>query len=205
MVVMVEAVLDCGWFLGRDEIADARDTHDSTPGRHLADRFVGFAPRLIGVEGAAIGMSDEDRCLRDFESIERGAVAAMSDVNGHSHLIHPLDDGNAEIANAVIAPLRAPVTNQVAAVVGEQRDALPELIETIDVVWSPKMLGVLQPQNNADFAGALRGIDACCVVHAHEVLPVMRDKSIPQTEKPHHLVVRIWSGCSYSDVHDVDS
>src|SRR5437868_7001810 len=129
----------------------------------------------------------------------------MGDVNGHSYLIHSLDDGKAEITDSVVAPLGASVTNQVAAVVRQQRHTLPELIETIDIVCCPKMLGVLQPQNNTDFAGALRSIDACCVVHAHEVLSVMRNKSIPQTEKPHYLVIRIWSGRSYSDVHHVDS
>jgi hypothetical protein len=33
----------------------------------------------------------------------------------------------------------------------------------------------------------------------------MRNKSIPQTEKPHHLFVSIWSDRSYADVHHVDS
>ena len=33
----------------------------------------------------------------------------------------------------------------------------------------------------------------------------MRNKSIPQTDKPHYLVVCIWSDRSYSDVHHVDS
>ena len=33
----------------------------------------------------------------------------------------------------------------------------------------------------------------------------MRNESIPQTEKPHHLVVRVWSGRSHADVHRVDS
>src|SRR5206468_9968375 len=120
----------------------------------------------------------------DFESVERRPVAAMGDVNSHSHLIHALDDGHAELTNAVVAPLRASVTNQVAAVICQQRYTLPQLIESIDIVWGAKMFRVLQSQNNADFAGALRSVDACCVVYAHEVLAVMRNKSIPQTEKP---------------------
>ena len=33
----------------------------------------------------------------------------------------------------------------------------------------------------------------------------MRNESIPQTEKPYHLVVCIWSDRSNSDVHGVDS
>src|SRR5438132_8402381 len=34
---------------------------------------------------------------------------------------------------------------------------------------------------------------------------MMRNKSIPKTEKPHYLVVSIRSDRSYSDVHHVDS
>ena len=33
----------------------------------------------------------------------------------------------------------------------------------------------------------------------------MRNKSIPQTEKPHHIIVSTWSDRSYCDVHHVDS
>jgi hypothetical protein len=123
----------------------------------------------------------------------------MRHVDRHSYFIHPIDDRNAEITDSIVAPLRASVADQVAGVIGQQRYALPELIKTVDVVRGPKMLRVLQPQNNADLG--LRGVDACRVVHAHEVFPVMGNKSIPQTEKPHHLVVCIWSDCSYSDVH----
>jgi hypothetical protein len=66
---------------------------------------------------------------------------------------------------------------------------LPELIEAIDIVRAPKMLRVLQTKDNADFAGSFRNVDACRVVHAHQLLSMMRNKSIPQTEEPHHLVV----------------
>ena len=149
-------------------------------------------------------MSDQHRRFGDFKSIKRSAVAAMRDVDGHSHLIHPIDYSNAEITDSVVASLRAPVADQVTAVIREQRHTLPELIETIDIVRAPKMFRVLQAQDNADFAGVLGSVDACRVVHAHQVLSMMRNKSIPQTEKPHHLVVCIWSDRSYSDVHHVD-
>src|SRR5438093_12039162 len=129
----------------------------------------------------------------------------MSDVNRHSYLVHTFDDRNAEITDAVIAALCASVADQVAAIVGEQRHTLSELIKSIDVIRGMKMLGVLQSQNNADFAGALRGIDACRAVYTHQVVPMMRNESIPQTEKPHHLVVRGWSGHSHTDMHRVDS
>ena len=135
-----------------DEIADASDTHDSAFCGHLADRFVGFAPRLVRIEAATIRMSDQDRRFGNFKCIKGSAVAAMRDVDRHSYFIHPIDDGNAEITDSIVAPLRASVADQVAGVIGQQRYALPELIETIDVVRGPKMLRVLQPQNNTDFA-----------------------------------------------------
>src|SRR6266480_6284032 len=204
VIVMVQQVFYRSRFPGRNEISDAGDAHHSSFGRHLADRFISFASRLIGVERATIGMSNEHWYLGNFECIERGAVAAMSDINGHSYLINTFDDRNAEITDAIVPSLCASVADQVAAIICEQRYTLSELIKSIDVIWRPKMRGVLQSQNNANFSGTLRGIDACCAVYTHQVLPMMRNESIPQTEKPHHLVVRVWPGRSHADVHRVD-
>src|SRR6266576_6258157 len=134
-------------------------------------------------------MSDQDRRFGDFESIKCSAVAAMCDVDGHPHPIHPIDYRNAEVTDSVVASLRAPVADQVTGIIREQRHPLPQLIETIDIVWGSKMLRVLQTKDNADFAGSFRSVDACRVVHAYQVLSMMRNKSIPQTEEPHHLVV----------------
>src|SRR4030095_750174 len=96
VIVMIQQVFDCSWFPGRNEIADASDTHDSFFGRHLADCFIGFASWLIRIKRAAISMSNEHWGLGNFECIERGAIAAMSDINGHAYLIHAFDDRNAK-------------------------------------------------------------------------------------------------------------
>jgi hypothetical protein len=56
-------------------------------------------------------MSDQDRRFGDFESIKGSAVAAMRDVDGHAHLIHPIDYRNAEVTDSVVASLRAPVAD----------------------------------------------------------------------------------------------
>src|SRR5258708_15684172 len=104
------------------------------------------------MEGATFCMGDRDGRLGNSKCIRGGGVAELRNVARHSYFIHPIDDGNAEITDSIVAPLRASVADQVAGVVGQQRYALPELIETIDVVRGPKMLRVLQPQNNTDFA-----------------------------------------------------
>ena len=120
--------------------------------RHLLDRLVGLAARMAGGERAAVGMRDQDRLLRDLESVERRAVAAMRNVHGHPDLVHPLDDRDAEIADAFVAPFGRAVADQVARVVSELRDALAEAAERIDVGRAAEMLGILHAQNHADFA-----------------------------------------------------
>src|SRR4029453_12632584 len=159
-MVMVEHVLCRGRFLWRDEISNASDTHDSPFCRHLTNRFIGLTPWLIRIKGATICMSDQDRRFGNLKRIECRLIAAVRDIDRHSYLVHTFDDGNAEITDSVVAPLRAPVANEVAAVIREQRDALTELIEPVNVVWGSKMLGVLEPQNDADFTGAFCRVDA---------------------------------------------
>ena len=58
----------------------------------------------------------------------------MSDVYNHSHLVHAFDDCNAEITNSVVTPLCASISDEVARVIRQQRQTLPELVETVDVV-----------------------------------------------------------------------
>jgi hypothetical protein len=64
----------------------------------------------------------------------------MRGVDGHSDLVHALDNTHAEIADTFVVALRAPVPDQVATVVSEKRNTLAELVETIDIVGYPKML-----------------------------------------------------------------
>src|SRR5438552_17368999 len=104
VIVMVQQVFYRSRFPGRNEITDA-GAHHSSFGRHLADRFISFASLLIGIERAAIGMSDEHWCLGNFECIERGAIAAMIDINGHSYLIHTSDARNGEITDDIVVSL----------------------------------------------------------------------------------------------------
>jgi hypothetical protein len=111
MIVMVEHVFYCGRFLWRNEIANASDTHDAPFFCHFANRLVGFTPRLVRIKCATICMSDQHRRFGDFESIKCSAVAAMRDVDGHAHLIHPIDYRNAEVTDSIVASLRASVAD----------------------------------------------------------------------------------------------
>src|SRR5262249_61964471 len=100
-------------------------------------------------------MRDQRGLLRDFKSVERGAVAAMRNVNRHPDLVHTLDDRGAEIADAFIPPFGGAVADQVSRVVGELRHALAEALKIIDVRRPAKMFGILKPQINPSFAGPL--------------------------------------------------
>src|SRR5204863_7871040 len=101
VIVMVQQVFYRSRFPGRNEITDA-GAHHSSFGRHLADRFICFASRLIRVERATIGMSNEHWCLGNFECLERGASATLRDINACSYLINTSDDGNAEVCDAIV-------------------------------------------------------------------------------------------------------
>src|SRR5436190_24149169 len=124
VIVMVQQIFYRCRFPGGNEIADPGDTHDSSFGRNFTDRFISFAPWLIGIKRAAIGMGDEHWRLGNLESVQRSAIAAMSDINGHSYLIHTFDDRNAELADAIIASLCASIPDQVAPVIRDQRYTL---------------------------------------------------------------------------------
>src|SRR5262249_46186040 len=100
-------------------------------------------------------MRDQRWFLRDFKSVERGAVAAMRNVNGHPDLFHTLDARGAEIADAFIPPFGGAVADQVSRVVGELRHALAEALKIIDVRRAAKMLGILHAQNHSYLARTL--------------------------------------------------
>src|SRR5438874_10971437 len=97
VIVMVQQVFYRSRFPGRNEITDASHTHHSSFGRHLADRFISFASWLIGIERAAIGLSDEHWCLGNFECIERSEIADMSDIITYTSLINMFDVHNSTI------------------------------------------------------------------------------------------------------------
>src|SRR5262249_62040887 len=115
-------------------------------------RLSGRAARMSGSERAAVRMRDQRGFLREFKSVERGAVAAMRNVNGHPDFVHTLDDRGAEIADSFIPPLGGAVADQVSRIVSELRHALPEALKIIDVRRAAEMLGILHAQNHADLA-----------------------------------------------------
>ena len=76
----------------------------------------------------------------------------MCSIDRHSNLVHAFDNLQTKVANAIIAPLRAAITDEVAAVVSQQRDALSERIKIVHVVRRPEMFRILHADNDADLA-----------------------------------------------------
>src|SRR5713101_6602716 len=166
VVKMIQGVLDGGGLVGLDEHTHPGDAHDSAGCRHFLDGFIGLAARMRN-EGTAIGMRDEHRFLGDFERFQGGAIAAMRSINDHTQFVHSPDDGDSKIADAVVAALGGAVSNQVARIVGELRNALAQTEEGIDIVWTAEMLGVLQAEEHANLAGLVQFIEGSRAVDAH--------------------------------------
>src|SRR5690348_12939298 len=135
---MIEGVFNCGGLIYLDEHAHPRDAHNASSCRHFLDGFVGLAARVRN-EGAAVGVCNQYRLLGNLKRIQRRMISTMRDINGHAQLIHPPDDRDSKITDAIVAALRGTVANQVACVVGELRNTLPKTEEEIDIVRSAKV------------------------------------------------------------------
>src|ERR1700676_3108871 len=92
VINMVEYMLDGGRPTRADKAADHGDANDTAIRRHPLDRFVSFAANAARDESPAVGMSHEYRFSRSFDCLHGGSVAAVRNIHGHAHLVHPLDD-----------------------------------------------------------------------------------------------------------------
>jgi hypothetical protein len=52
---------------------------------------------MSGHKGTTIRVSDENGLFRYFESIERGAIPTMRNIDGHANFVHARNDRNAEV------------------------------------------------------------------------------------------------------------
>src|SRR5215217_7182687 len=127
-------------------------------------------------------MRNQHRLLRDLKCIQSRAVAAMRNVNSHSHLVHAFDNRNAEVGDSFVAPLRRTVTDEISCVVSELRHALAQTAKEIHVLGSAEMLGVLKTKHDADLSGLLYAFEIGEAVNAHEMVSVVGDKTIPACE-----------------------
>src|SRR2546426_10261579 len=123
-----------------DHEADEIDADDAAGLRQRANRFVGHAPRVAGMQRPAVAVRDDDRLGRGRTGIENRAVAAMRQVDHHADLIHALDDADAELGEAGVGRLEGTAANQVPEVVRQLRFALTQSVEHIDIVRRAEML-----------------------------------------------------------------
>ena len=79
----------------------------------------------LTVEKLTVPALDSIVLNKPLFAVERRLVAGMRDVDSHPDLVHPRDHGDAKVAQAAIASLGRTVPEEVAAVIGQLRDALP--------------------------------------------------------------------------------
>ena len=205
MIEVIERGLNCGWLLVADKHAHARNTHDAPALLEGEDGLVALVARMPIGEHPTVRVRDEHGFLRKLECIERRAIAAVRHVNRHAHFVHAIDNGHPKVADALVSPLGGTVTNEIAAVVRELRNALPERVKKVDVIWTTKVLGILQTEDHRDL---LRGLHARKVVdrvNAHEPLVAAGNKRIPAREKLKGPFVRVGSAKPNGRMEDIDA
>jgi hypothetical protein len=205
VVDVIEHVLDRRRFLRPHEHADARDAHDPAGRGHLPNRFVGLAARMSGHQGAAVRMRDQHRAFADLERVERRAVAAVRDIDGHPGLVHARHDRHAEIGQTVVAALGGSIADQIARVIGQLRDPLAGSVEQIDVLGGAEVFGVLKPEQDANAARPLNPIEIRGAVDPQEPLILVGEKRVPRREELHALRVRVGSADPHGDMEHIDA
>src|SRR4029079_7369728 len=132
---------------------------------------------------------NQNRLLRNLESVERGTVATVRHVNSHADFIHALDDGDAEIGDTVVASFSRTIADQIARVVSELRNALAEAAKEINIVRTPEVFRILPAENDPDLARLLDSLQVGRAVDAHEGIAVVRDKTVPRSKELECAVV----------------
>src|SRR6185369_10542891 len=127
-------------------------------------------------------MCNQDGFLRDLKGIESGAVTAMRDVDGHSDLVHAFDDRNTNVRNPFVPSFRRSITDKIAAVISELRNALAQTAKEIDVIRTTEVFRILEAQHDADLPGLLNALQIGHAIDAHEIIAAIRNKAIPTRE-----------------------
>jgi hypothetical protein len=184
MVEVIQYMLHGDSSRGPNKGADHGNTHDASRRRHTLDCFIRFAAGTTRNQRAAVGVGNEDRLSRCFDSIHRGPVAAMRNIHGHANFIHALHDLNAVLAEATVSRVGRSSADPVTAI-SKLRDPLAQLIEAVYVLDGSKMRGVLLANQDADLAESLCLFEIGDSLDALELLPVRRDERVPPGNVPH--------------------
>ena len=102
-------------------------------------------------------MGERRRPLAELDPVAARRLATVRQIDDDPELIHPLDDGDAELREPGVGPLGAAVAQQVAGVVGELDAAgagIVERLEVADAAFDNR--GVLEPKQHPDAVGPLR-------------------------------------------------
>ncbi len=132
-------------------------------------------------------MRDGDRLGREFDRVERRAVAAVGDVDQHADLVHRLDDCHAEIGDAAVDTLGTAAADEVLRIVGELRTTLSELVEHLHVLRLAEVLGILQAHDDADLALRLGAVQIGRLADEREQVRMATDEALPRREERQRL------------------
>jgi hypothetical protein len=124
---------------------------------------------------------------RQLDRLERGAVAAVRDVDQHAGLVHRLDDLDAVVGDAAVDALGRAAADQVLRVVGELRAAQAQVVEVLHVLGAAELVGVLQAHDDGDLARGLGAVDVLGAADQREHLAVAPGETAPRGDELQRL------------------
>jgi hypothetical protein len=114
----------------------------------------------------------------------------MRYVNRHPDRIHPRDQFPAERRKPSVVAHFATVAGLVSRVIGELRQPLAHPVESVNVIRASEVIRILHAKDNPDPAFGLCSRQIVRVIHAHEIVRIFFDKSVPFLEPPQGYAVR---------------
>ena len=133
-------------------------------------QFLVAAGAAVGPQGVGGVVAEYARHPGELDGVESAGRGHVGQVDGHSQVVHPADDGDAEVAEAAGVTLIHAVADVVAAVVGDAGQPYPhavQLVEALDTVADGQ---VLQGGQEPDVALLLGGLDLGGVAHTDDAV-----------------------------------
>ena len=106
---------------------------------------------LRGTSARQFEWVTSDGFRRGLDHVQRGAVAAVRDIDRHAEPVHPRQNPFTVSGEAPLPGIGGAAA-QAIVVIGELGHALPQFVERIDVVHRPEVIRILLADDDPEFS-----------------------------------------------------
>ena len=128
-------------------------------------------------------MRQNDSLLGNFDGVQLGLVASVTQIHRDADIVHPIDDFSAILTHSAVKWLESPVGDTSSEVIAQLRDAQPISKTAIHIIEILELIAALQPKENTELALVFGFPQIRCLVDAHQPLRILRKEAVPLGEK----------------------